>query len=462
MWGSSQSDVFAVGDDGTRGLIRHFNGTTWSSMPSPTDHKLSDVHGTGPNDVYAAGGLGEVYHYDGSTWRTLPTGSMDWWWSVWAGALDNVVFAGAWDGSALHWDGTDFEKMDTGASDRLNAVWGASPSAVYAVGNQDAVRFDGSAWSDAGEIVNGSTLTMWGTAGDNVYAAGSYSIQRYNGTAWSVEFGGYGQAHGADLWGTSAANVYAVTDTDIKRFDGVEWTTVDTGNMIPWTGAVLSIHGTSANDIWVVGANGLILHYDGAQWEVVESHTSKQLIDVYAAAANNAFAVGENGVIVRWDGSAWAVVRQVHEMEYLWTIGGVGTDPLFVAGENAEGRFLLRYDEGEWNEVSSYDAYFSDIYGLDATHVYAADWEGPPFLFDGTRWRRMSAGFTDETTAVWAASPTDVFVSSGGYDYYYDGREWEKLPALVMWRVGSIWGSSADEIWMGSGGTMIHYTAQSE
>lgn len=50
MWGSSTSDVFGVGQ-----TIRHFNGTAWTEMTSPTSQRLRTVWGSSPTNVFAVG-----------------------------------------------------------------------------------------------------------------------------------------------------------------------------------------------------------------------------------------------------------------------------------------------------------------------------------------------------------------------------------------------------------------------
>ncbi len=53
VWGSSATDVFAVGDGG---IILHYNGTVWSVMTSNTTYRLHSVWGTSSTNVYAVGG----------------------------------------------------------------------------------------------------------------------------------------------------------------------------------------------------------------------------------------------------------------------------------------------------------------------------------------------------------------------------------------------------------------------
>jgi hypothetical protein len=57
VWGTSWSDVYAVGMGGT---ILHYDGISWSSMTSGTSEELEGVWGTASNDVYAVGRYGII------------------------------------------------------------------------------------------------------------------------------------------------------------------------------------------------------------------------------------------------------------------------------------------------------------------------------------------------------------------------------------------------------------------
>ena len=62
IWGSSGSDVFAVGEGGT---ILHYDGTSWSSMNSGSANRLIDIWGSSGSDVFAVGVWGTILHYEG-------------------------------------------------------------------------------------------------------------------------------------------------------------------------------------------------------------------------------------------------------------------------------------------------------------------------------------------------------------------------------------------------------------
>lgn len=117
IWGSSASDVYAVGE---HGRIMHFNGTAWASMASPTTRVLSRVWGSVFSDVWAVGDS-VLVHFDGTSWKDVPmTG--------------------------------DLAEMRSPAPATLQVVfqlglWGSSPKDVY-LGSETGkiARFDGTTW----------------------------------------------------------------------------------------------------------------------------------------------------------------------------------------------------------------------------------------------------------------------------------------------------------------------------
>ena len=66
LWGSSDKQVLAVGEQGS---IARDDGTNWRSMTSPTTVHLLDVWGTSATDVLAVGEEGTVLHHDGKGWH---------------------------------------------------------------------------------------------------------------------------------------------------------------------------------------------------------------------------------------------------------------------------------------------------------------------------------------------------------------------------------------------------------
>ena len=80
VWGTSGTDVFAVG---ANGVILHFNGQTWTLMVDPAtspsqtplgiNADLYSVWGLSSKQVYAAGNYGTILNYDGNNWNNVDT-----------------------------------------------------------------------------------------------------------------------------------------------------------------------------------------------------------------------------------------------------------------------------------------------------------------------------------------------------------------------------------------------------
>jgi len=284
VWGSSGSDVFAVGEDG---VIVHYDGNPegeWENMPIfpsrpnslPGNYKwrFSDIWGSSATNVLAVGyGLGgTIYHFDGDSWKEIttpfqPTGrgeSLD---SIWGSSANDVFVVGS--PGIIHYDGVTWSKMSNNlSSGYFNGVWGSSATDVFAVGSKyggggTIFHYDGSKWKEQ-KTTTKSLRGIWGTASDNVFAVGeSGTILRYNGNEWVEQSSGT-SGHFRNAWGSSEDNVLAVLTSSgqMAHYNGSNWKT-------PWKSGVFNeifygIWGVGG-DVFVVGRDGSILHgYDGS------------------------------------------------------------------------------------------------------------------------------------------------------------------------------------------------------
>ena len=165
VWGTSPSDVFVVGNstDSSVGAVYHYDGSRWSTVWESSASALSldgltlnGVWGSSPSDVFAVGGgwgsAGRrevILHYDGSSWSLMDGGTTYGLASVW-GSSPSDVFAvgGGWGapeyteyrGVILHYDGESWSQMATGEVSGLSGVWGSSSSDVFVVGRAGSTR----------------------------------------------------------------------------------------------------------------------------------------------------------------------------------------------------------------------------------------------------------------------------------------------------------------------------------
>jgi hypothetical protein len=286
------SDVWAVGalgpqppDSAYAPLALHFDGASWDPevVPLPNGSPgamLRGVSGTSPSDVWAVGisFAGNAYdpypmsalieHWDGATWSVVPsppTPEPD------AALMDVIAISpsNAWavgyqfDHSAEfdqtlveHWDGISWSVVASpnhaNSTDYLPNISASSPSNVWALGQ----------WVDEGDSKFGN------------------SIQRWDGTSWRAVKNPFGDYHIPGPGATGLWNVAAISSSNVwfagyyvesaahllprvVRWDGVSWEELD----INATGQLIDITASSAQDVWMLGTNSDTSTSYGEHWD---------------------------------------------------------------------------------------------------------------------------------------------------------------------------------------------------
>ncbi len=287
----------AVGNGTSYGEDRSFSTPSWGSMNSGTSNYLAGVWGSSSSDVFAVGGFGTILHYDGSTWSSMSSGTSKSLEGVW-GSSGSDVFAIGEAGTILHYDGSTWSPMSSGTSNYLWGVWGSSGSDVFAVGHFGTIlHYDGSTWSSMSSGTDKNLYSVWGSSASDVFAVGEAgTILHYDGSTWSSMSSGT-SVYLRDVWGSSASDVFAVGDSNIIRhYDGSTWSGISTGTGVFFYG----VWDISASDVFAVGSGGTIRHYDGSTWSAMSSGTTNILRDVWGSSSSDVFAVGENGTILHY------------------------------------------------------------------------------------------------------------------------------------------------------------------
>jgi hypothetical protein len=275
----SANDVWAVGEYTTADfvvhtLIQHWDGSGWSTVPSP-----NRLTGTGHNQINTLKGVTAVTAND-----------------VWAVGYSASV-QDPYQTLTMHWNGTTWSIVDSpnltfpGGYNILNDVSAAATNDVWAVGGQQPgilLHWNGSAWTLA---TNPPGTEFWQSS-----------------TRTSVV-------------AVSSGNVWAVGDYDAWHFDGVSWT-------VPTPGAAQFTHNVDAagpTQVWAVGTvqyntseGGPVGPYPigfqlvGTAWQAHESFRELAYFNaVTARAAADIIGVGSSGAFayaLRWDGTAWQPV----------------------------------------------------------------------------------------------------------------------------------------------------------
>lgn len=321
----SAASVWAVGTtDSTDPRAMHWNGSGWTEQvlsltpgqPGNPPGTFQAVAAVSAGDVWAVGGTSGkplAEHWDGRTWTVVPTPSPSP--RVTGPFLQGIAAVSARDIWAvggtdqpliLHWDGRAWTQVPSpapaGADLGLNGVAAVSAVSAWAVGDS------------------------WPTGGTEAPL-----IEHWNGTAWAavpspaIPGGGTLTAVAA----SSPRNAWAVGTTGhlagggsglIEHWDGRAWTIVPSPNLAAGgaSGELNAVTIAPDGSAWAVGGaycprQGLLTvteHWDGRTWALVPSPASGELDAVATASPSSAWAVGSwtvssAAIIEHWNGTAW-------------------------------------------------------------------------------------------------------------------------------------------------------------
>lgn len=269
IWGTSDADVFAVGDLGT---IVHYDGRSWDTQFCPVSSRLNCVWGTSPSDVFAVGDGGVILHYNGVAWSSMPSGTTANLAGVWGSSWDNVYAVGA-SSVILHYDGSGWSTVDYAPGANLTAIHGTSATNVIVVGNKDyrtgvVLTFDGSTWQKT-ERSGESERSVWVSPDNELFIGGVEAGGNYDGMVMHWDAGGWHKTRAYSggyasygVWGNHSHNVYAIfSDGSLLHYDGTSWV-----KMVVSTGAMYDVWGTFGSDVWVAGSQFTVRRFEDPDW----------------------------------------------------------------------------------------------------------------------------------------------------------------------------------------------------
>lgn len=286
IWMASESDGWAIGGQ----TISHWDGRAWTPLPPKTPGSVGSIWGTAADDVWVVGGSGNglVMHYDGLDWRARPFPDWPWLASVSGRARDDVWVTGCdKTGFAAHWDGSGWTRFSIARhGQELPYGRNVCPVLVPARAGRTLAATEGSMYEfaplrDVWREINGPFSYLgsrqWGPGEFSALTAGP------DGLIWGVgrEYGRNGEDDRRPIV--------------LRTLGATAWSKSD----LPahW-GTASAVWARAADDVWVVGSFGLILHFDGRTWTEEPSGTDESLVGVHGAG-RTIWVIGAEGGLYR-------------------------------------------------------------------------------------------------------------------------------------------------------------------
>ena len=346
----------------------------------------------------------------------------------------------------------------------------------------------------------------------------------------------------SSVWGCGENEVW-VAGTAVLHYDGKTWTDLPE---FSWKG-IEDVFCTGPSDVWLVGISGQIHHYDGKTWQKSTSGITTALRQISGSSPSNIWAGGDYGVLLFYNGSTWQkqtspVTDTIGSLSCsdrgdCWMIPFPGVMYPGISGSDVYrlegGRFVKQtvpasmiyygvsavsasevwlagtfdylLSSGSWQKTTPQVYSLRSIAGQglpsgrDQIGVGSAGLIG---RFDGTAWRTLSSGRTEELRgtysspqgeqyfvgrsgsvgriksgqiewqslqggsssyyALWGISGSDIWaVGEYGHLAHFDGRDWTQLPERFggsLEKLLAVSGSAASDVWaVGDQGTIVHY-----
>ncbi len=395
IWGTSKDNILvSAGFD--RGLW-HFNGSSWNLevqatsdyLPSQGIYHMSfplgrtpTVWGAAPGQLFAAGAAGQLMAYEPE--KPAPVAPEDGlyprWKSVFPASrryLGSVTSAPSGTHAVIRAD-------DRGNSIHSPNAWGFGGLAAWTANGW--VDVPGPGYKVAEIADNDGDLFAFGTEWKPTGSTRLWS--RRTATGWQdlpLPKGSVATGIGRPWFEPGNNAVWMTSQYSVLRYDGTqtqEWTLpVESGTAYP-----MSIHGTAADDVWVIAENYppvtsgalhldfVVFHFDGKSFSEVYRRDIPGDYSLVNVASPRIYANGKDDVWVlaayrpgspptgiwkwtefsmRWDGKVWTP----------WAVGAAEVRDLEVRA--ADDAYLLSLTQG-----GSVIRHFN---GTDWTTVFAAD-----------------------------------------------------------------------------------------
>jgi photosystem II stability/assembly factor-like uncharacterized protein len=204
----------------------------------------------------------------------------------------------------------------------------------------------------------------------------------------------------------------------------------------PTTEILFSVFMVSADDGWAVGAYGIIIHWNGTEWNAVTSPTTRYLWSVYMVSSSDGWAVGDYETIIHWDGTSWNnVTSPIPPRHPFYSVFMVGADDGWAVGELGA---IIHWNGTSWSNVTSPTTMrLNSVFMVSADDGWAVGAGGTIIHWNGTEWSFVASVLSSEywwLLSMYMVSSSDGWaVGDSGAIFRWTGTEWiPEFPVAIL------------------------------
>ncbi len=269
----------------------------------------------------------------------------------------------------------------------------------------------------------------------------------------TIQYLGNAQTAMQSMYGTSGNNVFIVGHCEVMggrmyHYDGSGWQPVALSSI---RGSFNAIGGSSASNIWVVGAvtnvdphtgglidSNLIVRFDGSTWtrHSVVGKGSLWCVSVFSQTL--VWAGGSDGTVLRFDGAAWST-DSLGRQYFVSSIAAVSNSLAYCIAHvedntlpiDSAGSFLFRFDGTHWEKFDS----VMHTPGAPSAHfgtgVYS--WNGKLFTIGPNIYELRDESWIKLAEAMvghMSQSAANNIIAVGRGAWHYNGVDWRHFEEL--------------------------------
>jgi hypothetical protein len=213
--------------------------------------------------------------------------------------------------------------------------------------------------------------------------------------------------------------------------------------------------GPSWTDVYGVGMDGAIAHFNGYSWQIQQTPVDATLRGVHGADGL-VWGVGDGGSVVRFNGTIWEEVDypKTKNLRGVWSSAST-----FVV---VVGEYVVDFFDGDvWSSMPGSTGHrFEAVYGVNSQNIWAVGEYGKIIRYQNGTWQTQPGPTSNTLRDVWASSPSNVWaVGDSGTVIHYDGSEWTVVESGTLNKLNSIYGLAEDDIYVvGNKGVVLHFS----